>query len=316
MKKLIQGGLILIIAVIILTSCVTTNITQDQARERALSFINKTLVPPDEPVTIDDIIEQGDFYKLQVTFADGKQVISFMTKDGKKFFPQGYNIIEQTIPDQTDDGPDVAGVNITKSDKPTVELFVMSHCIYGTQLEKGLLPVLDTIAGSIDFKLKFCDYAMHDKEEIDEQLNQYCIQKNEPEKLKSYLECFLKDGDGAGCVQKIGINLVTLNQCAKSTDQEFKVTENYNDQSAWSGRYPPFNVYKEDNTRYGVQGSPTLVINAAQVSTGRSSAALLTTICSAFNTPPAACATELSSVTPAPGFGFAGVGSDADAQCE
>jgi hypothetical protein len=62
-------------------------------------------------------------------------------------------------------------------------------------------------------------------------------------------------------------------------------------------------VDKEDVEKYGVQGSPTLVINGETVQAGRDSASILAAICSAFNEPPAACKTELSSTPPAPGFG-------------
>ena len=54
----------------------------------------------------------------------------------------------------------------------------MSHCPYGTQMEKALLPVIETLgANNVNFELKFNTYAMHDKVELDEQLTQYCVKK-------------------------------------------------------------------------------------------------------------------------------------------
>ncbi|MBU3941884.1 MAG: hypothetical protein KKF74_03150, partial [Nanoarchaeota archaeon] len=47
-----------------------------------------------------------------------------------------------------------------KKDKPEVELFVMSHCPYGTQIEKGMLPVARLLGDKIDFNIRFCSYAM------------------------------------------------------------------------------------------------------------------------------------------------------------
>ena len=69
--------------------------------------------------------------------------------------------------------------------------------------------------------------------------------------------------------------------------------------------------------KYGVQGSPTLVINGEVVQTGRDSASLLQTICSAFNEQPEACQTELSATSPSPGFGTGTdeTGGSADAGC-
>lgn len=53
----------------------------------------------------------------------------------------------------------------------------MSHCPYGLQMEKGIIPVVETLGDSIDFQVKFCDYAMHGQTELDEQVLQYCIMK-------------------------------------------------------------------------------------------------------------------------------------------
>jgi len=49
----------------------------------------------------------------------------------------------------------------------------MSYCPYGTQIEKGILPVINALGNKIKFSLKFVDYAMHGKKEIDENSRQY-----------------------------------------------------------------------------------------------------------------------------------------------
>ena len=79
-----------------------------------------------------------------------------------------------------------------KSDKPNVELFVMSHCPFGTQAEKGIIPVVNLLKNKINFSVKFVDYSMHGKSEIDENTLQYCIQKEESKKYIPYLTCFLE----------------------------------------------------------------------------------------------------------------------------
>jgi hypothetical protein len=77
-----------------------------------------------------------------------------------------------------------------------------------------------------------------------------------------------------------------------------------------------FYAQKADNDKYGVQGSPTLVINGAQISSGRDSAGLLKTICSAFNTAPSECQKQLSSASPSAGFGEGtDTSGDAAASC-
>lgn len=310
------------------------NLSKNKAKEKILtskeasstveSFINNNLMQPGSKAIIKDIAEEGGLYKITINLPGGQEITSYLTRDGKKFFPEAMDIAEvekkaaQNKNQQADNNQNPASQNITaaKKDKPEVELFVMSHCPYGTQIEKGLLPVLSALGDKIDFKLKFCSYAMHGEKELDEELNQYCIQKEEPAKLTSYLKCFLEDGNSTRCATAAGLNKGKINSCIASADKEFKVKEKYQDQSTWvSGRFPAFDVFKADNEKYGVQGSPTLVINGQQVSAGRDSASLLSVICSAFNNQPAECQQQLSSTAPSPGFGSGTGGANSAGGC-
>jgi len=212
-------------------------------------------------------------------------------------------------------GRSLEPIETVKNDKPVVELFVMSHCPYGTQIEKGILPVLEALGDKIDFELKFCDYAMHSKKELDEQLRQHCIKTEEPTKLISYLQCFLEADKPDECLEKSKVDISKLNVCVLATDEEYKVTENFNDKSTWKGSFPTFNVYKEEVDKYSVGGSPTLVINGATEKSSRDAAGLLAVICSGFNNPPEECSAELSSETPSPGFGFETTEGGDDASC-
>ncbi len=290
-------------------------IGMEKAKVKAAEFINANLMPQGQEAAVSSITEEGGLYKVSVDAGGSEEIISYLTKDGKKFFPQVMDIEEHNS-GKEDEGESPTAEVKTKKDKPEVELFVMSHCPYGTQIEKGILPVLEILGDKIDFELKFCTYAMHGKTELDEQLRQYCIQKKEPDNFLAYLECFLEDGKAEKCLNEEKINVSEIKKCIDSADKEFKITSGYEDQSTWSGgRYPLFNVYKDDNTKYGVQGSPTLVINEGKVSSGRDPNSLLAAVCSGFNEKPEECDMEVSSVAPAPGFGFEGSGSGDDASC-
>jgi hypothetical protein len=111
----------------------------------------------------------------------------------------------------------------------------MSYCPYGTQMEKGILPAFDTLGDTVDAELKFVDYAMHGEKEVKENLRQYCIQENEPQKLASYLGCFLASTEGSeaeaqACMTQTQINQTLLNQCVAKPDAEYKVSELAKDQ--------------------------------------------------------------------------------------
>ncbi len=301
---------------------VNETITLEEAKIKATEFINEYLMGPGQEVSIKEAVEENGLFKIVVNMSDGQEVDSYISKDGKTFFPSGMNIEE--FKKEADDrnkqasAPQVNLNNINKTEKPRVELFVMSHCPYGTQIEKGILPVLDALGDSIDFELKFCDYAMHGKKELDEELSQYCLQKNYPEKLQEYLNCFLADEkSGETCLAKVGVNKSKHDACIASIDKEYKVTEMYNDRNSWrSGRFPVFSVYEEDNKKYSIAGSPSLVINGQKIEkAARDSSGLLKTICAGFENEPESCQIELSTVSPSPGFGFEDSGSASSASC-
>jgi hypothetical protein len=144
---------------------------------------------------------------------------------------------------------------------------------------------------------------MHGEKELSENLLQYCIQKEQPEKLAAYLKCFLENSQSASCLDSTGVNKAKANSCVAKTDKQFKVTANYTNKVGYQGSFPGFDVNKTDNDKYNVGGSPTLIINGQDIQSGRDSASLLATICSAFNNPPKECSTTLSSAAPSAGFG-------------
>jgi len=295
------------------------NLGEEQAKLKAETFVNNFLMQAGSKATIKEITEAYGLYKLKIDIVSDV-VESYITKDGKLFFPQALDINQisggTANPAAAANTAPAATVSV-KSNKPVIELFVMSHCPYGTQMEKGILPVVDTLGSKIDFQLKFVDYAMHGEKELKEQLNQYCIMQEEPKKFNAYLKCFLEAGNGAACLASNNINEGDLNSCVAATDKKFKIMDNYNNQVGYQGSYPGFDIHKADNTQYGVGGSPTLVINGQEISANRDSASLLTTICSAFNEKPEECNTVLPATSPAPGFGSGTVASAANAaQCQ
>lgn len=291
----------------------------EEAKVKTEKFINDILIGDNgEKIAIKGASEESGMYKIVVATSAGQDVETYLTKDGKLFFDRTMNIEEIEKESQAaKDAEAVALKEAVKSDKPAVELFVMSHCPYGTQIEKGILPVAEALGDKIDFEIKFVDYAMHGETELNEQLKQHCIKTEEPAKFTNYLKCFLEDGNSDRCSAQANINISKINSCVSATDKEFSVKANFADKTTYKGNYPPFNIYKEDNAKYGVGGSPTLVVNGTTVKSARDSASLLATICSTFNIAPAECLAELSSAEPAPGFGTgASASAGSDASCE
>lgn len=300
-STIVFATLALVLAVILLTGSQSVmTISPEAAGQKVVAFA-KNQGAKAELVSSTD---EGSLYEIVLSI-NGQEVPVYVTKDGKTLVPQPISL-EAEEPEETSSQSTPTPTNIPKSDKPTVEAFVMAYCPYGTQIEKGLLPVAELLKDKIDFEIKFVYYAMHPTSgEVEEQLNQYCIQEEQNDKYLDYLTCFLEAGDGEGCIESVGIDTDALATCTEATDKEFNVLENLNDESKWlSGRFPKFNIHKAENDKYEIKGSPSLVINGANAQAGRDSASLLNAICAAFEDAPEECDTALSSAQPSPGFGF------------
>ena len=294
-----------------------TSAKQKEAiRVKAEKFINEKMVQPGTEAKIKSIVEENGMYKIFVSVGS-QELSAYISKDGKNFFPQVINMEEpaetESIMPQSEQG---ANQTVPKNDKPEVELFVMSYCPYGLQAEKGILPVLELLGSKINFQLKFVDYAMHGQKEVDENLRQYCVQKQELGKLNSYLNCFVKQDSADACLKEAKINASSLAGCVSQADAQFKINAKVADKSQWRNQqFPPFDIYQADNVKYSVSGSPALVVNGTTVSAQRDPQSLLNLICSGFSNQPAECQQKLSGDAPAPGFGE-GTGSAANSSCE
>jgi len=321
-KKLIISFL----ALFVLSACAQKRVEKkvvlspEQATIKAEEFINNNLMQPGNKAVIKEVNEEGDLYKLLVEIAPGQEVESYISRDGSNFFPQVMNISEveteaEIAKESQKKAETEQAQDIPKQAVADVELFVMSHCPYGTQIEKGMIPVIEALGDKMNFELKFCNYAMHDKKEIDEQLQQYCIQKEEKDKLLPYLKCFLKEGNSDVCRVEAGINLAIIDKCIANTDKEFKIYEDYENKSTWKRSFPSFSIYDAENQKYDIQGSPGLVINGKKVSSRRDAASLLETICAGIEGEVEACKQELSSESPSPGFGFGENANGSEASC-
>jgi len=286
-------------------------LSSQEAADKAVTYINTNLLSGGQTAKLKSVEESGNLYNVKLDIG-GREFDSYITKDGGLLFPSVVDLsVEVEKPEQPTQQPPAPDVE--KSDKPVVELFVMSHCPFGTQAEKGIIPVAELLGDKIDFEVKFVNYAMHADKEVYEQLNQHCIKTEQGDKFLGYLKCFLKAGDGESCLTEIGVDKAKLESCAEKTDAEFKITESLENPS---GRYPAFLINDEECKEYGVSGSPSLVINGKLVSSTRSPAAYLATICSAFNEAPEECEQELSAANPSSGFGYETTAASASAaQC-
>ena len=258
-------------------------VSEDKVGQNLLNYFNSNGV---QNLTIDSVDEVSGVYKVNFDY-QGAIVPYYVTKDGKyagSLSPVSFSNSNSNSKTQAQEIP--------KSDKPKVELFVMSYCPYGTQAEKGILPVVSLLGDKIDFKVRFVHYTLHGEKEDLENNRELCIREEQgQDKLNKYLVCILDSdnpnapADVSVCEKEAGIDSSKLQTCVNNKADDY---------------------YKLDSKLsqdYGVQGSPTLIINGVDSSAGRNPQSYLDGVCDAFNNAPSECSRTLSSANPSAGFG-------------
>ncbi len=320
--SIIIAGLIIAGALIYLNQGkVEEGLSPQEAAEKAIDFINQNQEMFGlEGITASlvDAVEENGVYKFHLKIGEN-EFESYVTKNGKILFVEGIDLEFKPVSTQEEEVSE-----IPKREIPDVKLFVMSYCPYGLQAQKMFLPVYDLLKDKTEMGVYFVNYIMHEKKEIDENLRQYCIQKEEKEKYYDYLNCFVATDDFEKCLSEADIQTERLTACISATDEEHNVTSQYNDKSTWIGStcpeppycFPKFDVHTDLNEEYGVQGSPTIVINdeIANVSQ-RSPEEFKKVVCQAFNSPPEECSQILSGDVASIGIG-GGTGSSSGGSCQ
>jgi hypothetical protein len=257
----------------------------NEAATKAVTFINNNLLQPGTTAKLVNVTKKDNLYLINIDIR-GKNFETYTTYDGALLFPSA---VDMTLPIEKPATAEETAppAEVTKSDKPVVELFVMTYCPFGTQAEKGIIPAIDAVKDAASVTIRFVHYFMHGDKEEQETYTQICIREEQASKFLPYLKCFLEAGDSAGCVTKTGVDSAALATCKTAKAKDYYAVD-----SALSNKY-------------GVQGSPTLVINGGQADFyPRSPAIALSTICSAFNTQPTECSQKLSTDNPSSGFGY------------
>lgn len=261
------------------------------------AYVEDNLLPTGGTIDVINVSETNGVYLITTSY-QGREIPIYMTKDGKYMFLSAVDITKPV------EQPEETSSEIPKTDKPTVELFVMSFCPYGVQAENAMKPAYDLLKNVTDFKVRFIVnvggnttssvQSLHGAAEAQEDLRQICIQKYYPDKYWDYLmeinkNCYsiyrdptAMDACWKAAATKFGIDIKKIETCANSTEG--------------------LTLLKADEQiteRYGVSGSPTLIINGVQYSGSRTSEAYKQGICGAFNTAPAACGQSLGNSTSA-----------------
>lgn len=261
-------------------------LTEQQAADKAINFVNNNLVQPGTKAEFVSVEETNNMYKIMTNYQN-KVIPIYTTKDGSLLFPSG--AVDLDAQPQVPTTPETP--ELPKKDKPEVKLFVMSQCPYGTIAEKAMEPVVDLLGDKADIRLYFIANdngdgtfrSLHGQPEVDGDMRQACIDKYySNEVLYDYLVCVADDYRNLGtiwekCAESNGIDAAKIKSCFEGEEGKTLLAENV-----------------KEAEKYGVTGSPTLIINDQRYSGARTSEAFKQAICSSFKEEQDECSETLS----------------------
>lgn len=154
-------GAIIIAAVIIGGSVIYINYSKYQnggampaqeAADKVVKYINEKILAGKAIVSLIGVSEESGIYKIKFTL-EGKEFTSYATRDGKLFFPEGYDLtkditqVENTIGDFSISQDEICKEN----EKPVIYFFgseTCPHCVW----EK---PIIESVAEKFTGKISF-----------------------------------------------------------------------------------------------------------------------------------------------------------------
>jgi glutaredoxin len=276
------------------------NENENDIANKTVEFLNKNIISGDAKASLDSVTETSGILNITVLYQSRKIPI-YATTDGKFLILPGGGIVDMTQPlPQAEEPEQQQPTETPKTDKPTVQLFVMAFCPYGIQAENAMKPVVDLLGSKADIKVHFIAnvggttpdtvQSLHGTPEAQEDLRQVCIMKYYDQKaywnylMKINADCSSKYKDTTAydtcwkdAAKQAGIDASKIDTCSKSEGVSLLKTD------------------ADLSSSKGVSGSPTLIINGINYNGARSPDAYKESICNAFTTVPSECSTVLSS---------------------
>lgn len=281
--------------------------SKEALAKKAIDHINSNVLTGGQTASLNSVSEESGLVKINITIA-GSTFDSYISKDGKLLFPEAIRIdggnsegqTNQNTTNQQATSPTPSGPapELAKVDKPLVEAYVVSKCPFGLQMQRVFSDIVQNAPElAQNLKVRYIGSvsngvvtAMHGDPEAQENLRQICIRDEQGSKYWNYVSCHIKAGDVAGCLSSTGIDTNKLNSCMSDKNKGIVYAQK------------DFDL----NTKYGIQGSPTLIVEGKEISEfsfgGRASEAIKKIICQSYKNPPDSCNKILNTAEAATSF--------------
>lgn len=253
-------------------------ISESDAGEKILDFADSQGVAAE----LVEVNKKSGLYEI-ILFMQGREVPVYVTMDGE-------NLVSGLTPlslISSQNSNQQQPADIPKTDKPKVELFVMSFCPYGNRAEDTMLPVYNLLKDKVDWNINYIVSvsgdnirSLHGQPETDQDIREVCVKKQFGlDKFWKFVTYVNKNcgGDGScwkDAAKEAGVDANKIQSCFDKEGIELMKTE------------------AQISNETGASGSPTLIINGVNsraVYQYENPEAYKQAICSAFNEMPEGC---------------------------
>ena len=253
-------------------------LSSDEIGKKVIDVINNNLVKPGTYVELISTTDKGTHYEILAKY-QGDKIRIYVKKIGNFLLLERIEPVE-TVPE------------VPKKERPQVELYIFSYCPYGVSTLHSFAIVGKLFGNKAEMKVKFFS-DMHGEHELQQNMIQECIQEVDSSKYWDYAIKFQESvyskcarsrdvncdkNESIALMKEIGIDISKVMKCVEERGKEL------------------YNRDVNDANRYGLTGSPSLVINGVKVIRfDRSPEGLKRLICSSFVNPPDECSQTLPS---------------------
>jgi hypothetical protein len=285
-----------------------TILSSQEVAKKAIDYINEKFMTGKNKASLLSVIEENGVYKMEIKIGNNKY-ISYVTKNGELLFPEA---IDLTPPEPK---------SFPKTQKPEVDLFVMSFCPFGNQAEEMLIPVVGLLKDKADIELHYIIYSnyatgfpdycldkenkfcsMHGVGELNQDVRELCVWKYQKDKFWDFVKEINQNATSKDVDQKwekiaqdLGIDVEKIKACQENEALDLLAKEKELTIKEYLVQNPAQHQGNESTT---ISASPTLVINGVIYDGQRSSEEFKKAICSAFKNPPQECKQSLSESSP------------------
>ena len=294
----IIGIIVLVIIFLVVTgsgsSSVPGAVAPQVCAEKTVTYVNTNLVQPGTTASLVSVTEEHGMYTIKLSYLSRESIL-YTSKDCSLLF---MNPVNMQAPRATPT-PTPAPV---KSDRPTVDLYTMAFCPYGTQAETAMRPVYDLLGKKADIRIRYITTVQgstietvsstHGNAEAKESAFQLCVKKSDPASYWEYVRLFNEQ-----CYPK-WYDTESVDTCRKNVTSMLKI--DHEQVSSCAAGPDAIALLKSDETDSNANyasSSPTLLINGIEYYGARTPEAYKQAICNSFSTVPGECATILSSTS-------------------